>query len=223
MRERLDVNGAALIPLDEASVTPVLDAIAAERIESVAIGLLHSYANPAHERRLREMILVAYPGLPVSLSSDVSPEMREYQRFSTTVANAYVQPAVSVYLHRLERALAETGFAGALMAMLSNGGLATLDTAIRFPVRLVESGPGRRRDLCRRRRPSDRGGQSGFLRHRRHHGENLPDRRRPAPGGAGFRGRPRLPLQARQRPAPAHPGGGNGRDRRRRRLAVQRG
>ena len=141
VRERLDVNGAALIPLDEASVAPVLDAIAAERIESVAIGLLHSYANPAHERRLREMILAAWPGLPVSLSSDVSPEMREYQRFSTTVANAYVQPAVSAYLHRLERALAEAGFAGALMVMLSNGGLATLDTAIRFPVRLVESGP----------------------------------------------------------------------------------
>ena len=141
VRERLDVNGVALIPLDEASVAPVLDAIAAARIESVAIGLLHSYANPAHEQRLREMILAAHPGLPVSLSSDVSPEMREYQRFSTTVANAYVQPAVSSYLHRLERALAEAGFAGALMVMLSNGGLATLETAIRFPVRLVESGP----------------------------------------------------------------------------------
>ena len=141
VRERLDVNGAALIPLDEASVAPVLAAIAGEGIESVAVGLLHSYANPAHEQRLREMILAAHPGLPVSLSSDVSPEMREYQRFSTTVANAYVQPAVSSYLHRLERALAEAGFAGALMVMLSNGGLATLETAIRFPVRLVESGP----------------------------------------------------------------------------------
>ena len=141
VRERLDVNGAALIPLDEASVAPVIQAIAAEGIESVAIGLLHSYANPAHERRLRERVHAAFPDLPVSLSCEVSPEMREYQRFSTTVANAYVQPAVAAYLRRLERALNEAGFAGALMVMLSNGGLATLDTAIRFPVRLVESGP----------------------------------------------------------------------------------
>ena len=141
VRERLDVNGSALIPLDEASVAPVLDAIAAEEIESVAIGLLHSYANPAHERRLRELVLAAFPDLPVSLSCEVSPEMREYQRFSTTVANAYVQPAVAAYLGRLKQALADDGFAGALMVMLSNGGLATVDTAIRFPVRLVESGP----------------------------------------------------------------------------------
>ena len=141
VRERLDVNGDALIPLDEASVAPVLAAIADEGIESVAVGLLHSYANPAHERRLRELIHEADPDLPVSLSCEVSPEMREYRRFSTTVANAYVQPAVAAYLRRLERALAESGFAGALMVMLSNGGLATLDTAIRFPVRLVESGP----------------------------------------------------------------------------------
>ena len=141
VRERLAVDGEALVPLDEASVAPVLDAIAAEGIESVAIGLLHSYANPAHERRLRDLVLAACPGLPVSLSSEVSTEMREYQRFSTTVANAYVQPAVAAYLRRLDGALAEAGFAGALMVMLSNGGLATLDTAIRFPVRLVESGP----------------------------------------------------------------------------------
>ena len=141
VRERLDVTGEPLVPLDEDSIAPVLEAIAAEAIESVAVGLLHSYANPAHERRLREIVLAAYPGLPVSLSCEVSPEMREYQRFSTTVANAYVQPAVATYLRRLEAALGDAGFAGALMVMLSNGGLATLDTAIRFPIRLVESGP----------------------------------------------------------------------------------
>ena len=141
VHERLAVDGGTLIPLNEASAAPVLAAIAAHGIESVAIGLLHSYANPAHERRLREIILTAYPGLPVSLSCEVSPEMREYQRFSTTVANAYVQPAVAAYLRRLDEALADSGFAGVLMVMLSNGGLATVDTAIRFPVRLVESGP----------------------------------------------------------------------------------
>ncbi len=141
VRERLDVAGEVLVALDEASVGAVLDAIAAQGIESVAIGLLHSYVNPAHEQRLRELVLVACPGLPVSLSCEVSPEMREYQRFSTTVANAYVQPAVGAYLRRLEAALNEAGFAAAPMVMLSNGGLATLETAIRFPVRLVESGP----------------------------------------------------------------------------------
>jgi len=141
VRERMDVDGNPLIPLDGQSLEPILDAIAAEQIESVAIGLLHSYANPAHEHQVRDAILARFPDLSVSLSSDVSPEMREYARFSTTVANAYVQPVVAAYVRRLETALGAQGFAGALMIMLSNGGLATLDTAIRFPVRLVESGP----------------------------------------------------------------------------------
>lgn len=141
VQERLDVHGETLLPLDESAMAPVLAAIDADGIESVAIGLLHSYANPAHEHALRDAIHVRWPDLYVSLSSDVSPEMREYQRFSTTVANAYVQPVVAAYLTQLEQSLAAAGFAGALMVMLSNGGLATLDTAIRFPVRLVESGP----------------------------------------------------------------------------------
>jgi len=146
VRERLDVNGGTLLPLDEAAIAPVLAAIDAQEsnaggIESVAIGLLHSYANPAHEQGLRDAIRARWPDMYVSLSSDVSPEMREYQRFSTTVANAYVQPVVAAYLTRLEQSLAAAGFAGALMVMLSIGGLATLETAIRFPVRLVESGP----------------------------------------------------------------------------------
>jgi N-methylhydantoinase A len=139
--ERLDVAGEVLVPLDEATLAPVIDTIDREGIESVAVGLLHAYANPAHERRIRELLLAHKPDLSISLSSEVSPEMREYQRFSTTVANAYVQPVVATYLRSLEDRLAEAGFRGALMAMLSNGGLADIDTAIRFPVRLIESGP----------------------------------------------------------------------------------
>lgn len=139
--ERLDVNGHALVDLDERSIAAVLERIERDGIESVAVGLLHSYANPAHEWQVRDAIRQRWPDLYVSLSSDVSPEMREYQRFSTTVANAYVQPIVAAYLEQLSATLDREGFAGALMVMLSNGGLATLETAIRFPVRLVESGP----------------------------------------------------------------------------------
>ncbi len=141
VQERLDVEGNVLIPLDSQSLEPVLAAIDAEGIDSVAIGLLHSYSNPAHELKVRDAILAHFPDLFISLSSEVSPEMREYARFSTTVANAYVQPVVAVYLRRLEAALGERGFQGVMMVMLSNGGLTTPDTAIRFPVRLVESGP----------------------------------------------------------------------------------
>ncbi len=139
--ERLDVAGAVLLPLDEATLAPALAAIDRDGIESVAVGLLHAYANPTHEERLRDLLLAHKPSLSISLSSEVSPEMREYQRFSTTVANAYVQPVVATYLRSLEDKLAGAGFGGALMVMLSNGGLADVDTAIRFPVRLIESGP----------------------------------------------------------------------------------
>ena len=139
--ERLDNEGHVLRPLDEAAVRRQLAFLREEGIESLAIGFLHSFVNPAHERRAAAIVRQVWPELPVSLSSEVSPEMREWERFSTTVANAYVQPRMASYLHRLEDGLREAGLACPLFLMLSGGGLTTLETAARFPIRLVESGP----------------------------------------------------------------------------------
>jgi N-methylhydantoinase A len=141
VRERIDAGGRVLVPLDEARLLPLADRLAAERIESVAIGFLHSFTNPAHERRAGEILAARLPGVAITLSSDVSPEMREYERFSTACANAYVQPLIARYLGNLETLLQQEGFVCPLFLMLSGGGLTAVETAIRFPVRLVESGP----------------------------------------------------------------------------------
>jgi N-methylhydantoinase A len=141
VRERIDARGRVLVPLDEAATAVLADGLAAERIESIAIGFLHSFTNPAHEKRAGEILAGRLPGVAITLSSDVSPEMREYERFSTACANAYVQPLVGRYLADLEAMLRREGFVCPLFLMLSGGGLTAVETAIRFPVRLVESGP----------------------------------------------------------------------------------
>ncbi|GGC30404.1 methylhydantoinase [Siccirubricoccus deserti] len=139
--ERLDNTGKVLLALDEAAVERHVGFMRAEGIEAVAIGFLHGFVNPAHERQAATIIRRLWPEVPVSLSSEVSPEMREWERFSTTVANAYVQPLMASYLGRLETELRAAGLTCPLFMMLSGGGLTTLDTAARFPIRLVESGP----------------------------------------------------------------------------------
>ncbi|WP_456316044.1 hydantoinase/oxoprolinase family protein [Roseomonas acroporae] len=139
--ERLDNTGKVLLPLDEAALRERVAFLRAEGIESLAIGFLHAFRNPAHEQRAAAILRELWPELPVSLSSEVSPEMREWERFSTTVANAYVQPLMASYLHRLRDGVQAAGFACPLFLMLSGGGLTTLETAARFPIRLVESGP----------------------------------------------------------------------------------
>ncbi|MBK1659072.1 hydantoinase/oxoprolinase family protein [Paracraurococcus ruber] len=139
--ERLDNAGQVLQPLDEAAVERHVAFLRDEGVEAVAIGFLHSFVNPAHERQAAAVVKRLWPEVPVSLSSDVSPEMREWERFSTTVANAYVQPRMASYLARLEVGLRQAGLGCPLFLMLSGGGLTTLETASRFPIRLVESGP----------------------------------------------------------------------------------
>jgi N-methylhydantoinase A len=141
VRERIDAQGRVLAPLDEAGVAALAERLMAERIEAVAVGFLHSFTNPAHERRAGEILAEHLPGVPITLSCEVSPEMREYERFSTACANAYVQPQIGHYLANLETLLRAEGFACPLFLMLSGGGLTAVETAIRFPVRLVESGP----------------------------------------------------------------------------------
>lgn len=139
--ERLNAAGDVLRPLDEASVEALLPQLEAHAIESLAIGLIHSYANPAHEQRVAAILRGHRPDLPITLSSEVCPEIREYERQSTTVANAYVQPLMARYLTELERLLRAQGFGCPFLLMTSGGGLTSFESAVRFPIRLVESGP----------------------------------------------------------------------------------
>ncbi|MEM8767632.1 MAG: hydantoinase/oxoprolinase family protein [Pseudomonadota bacterium] len=139
--ERLDARGETLIPLDEASVRRLLPTLEAAGVESVAVGLLHAYANGQHEARVRELLLEALPDLSVSLSSEVCPEIREYERLSTTCANAYVKPLMDGYLESLSAKFSARGFRCPILLMTSGGGLTTLAAAREFPIRLVESGP----------------------------------------------------------------------------------
>ncbi len=139
--ERMDVAGKVRLALDEAAVTALAPMLTERGIESVAIAYMHSYANPAHERRTRELLKAALPDMWVTLSSEVCPEVREYERTSTAVANAYVQPLMESYLARMQSALAAENFKGTIYLVTSGGGLTAIETARRFPVRLVESGP----------------------------------------------------------------------------------
>ena len=139
--ERIGADGRVLVPLDEAAVAALVPALEALAVESVAIGFLHSYANPAHEQRCAALLRAALPDLWLTLSSEVCPEIREYERFTTASANAYVQPRIAGYLQQLERGLAAAGLACPLFLMTSGGGLMTVAHAIREPIRLIESGP----------------------------------------------------------------------------------
>jgi len=139
--ERVDVTGDVLLPLDEAAVHRVAGQLRIAGATAVAVAFMHAYAHGHHEQRVREILAEALPGVYVSLSSEVAGEVREYERTSTTVANAYVQPLMASYLARLDEAFRALGSTAPIQLMTSGGSLAALDTAIRFPVRLVESGP----------------------------------------------------------------------------------
>ena len=139
--ERVDVDGGVRLALDEAAVHALVPLLQAEQVESLAIAFIHGYANPAHEQRSAAILAAALPALRITLASEVCPEIREYERTSTAVANAYVQPLIESYLARMDAALGAAGFAGVLYLITSSGGLTTLDAARRFPVRLIESGP----------------------------------------------------------------------------------
>ena len=141
VRERMDRDGRVLIPLDESSLGAALPVLDEHGVESVAIGYLHAFVNPAHEQRTAEWLQTARPELSISLASEVCPEIREFERLSTACANAYVRPLMARYLERLAGELTAQGFNCPFLLMTSGGGLTTLQTAARFPIRLVESGP----------------------------------------------------------------------------------
>ena len=141
VRERVGWDGEVLVPLDPSSLDPILSTFEAYGVETIAVALLHSYRNPSHERMVREYLKDRYPQYGVSLSSEVAPEVREYPRTSTTVANAYVEPPLRGHLAEMEDGLRSLGFEGVIYMMLSEGGITTMEAARSFPVRLVESGP----------------------------------------------------------------------------------
>jgi N-methylhydantoinase A len=139
--ERLAPDGSVEKALDVDAALAEVAALVKDGVESLAICFLHAYANPAHERAIGAAVAERFQNLSISLSSDVAPEIREYLRASTTVANAYIRPLAEIYLERLEQALRAEGIPGGLFLMLSNGGLTHVSEAKRAPVQLLESGP----------------------------------------------------------------------------------
>ncbi|HEY7693617.1 MAG TPA: hydantoinase/oxoprolinase family protein, partial [Gaiellaceae bacterium] len=141
IRERVDRDGVVLRPLELEDLEPVVAACRRDGVEAIAVCLLHSYAHPAHEQEVRDALAGALPEVPVTISSEITREWREYERTSTAVLNSYVQPTVDRYLGELERRLAESGLRPGLQVVQSSGGTTSLQAARRTPIRLVESGP----------------------------------------------------------------------------------
>ncbi len=138
---RIDASGDELLPLTRADIEPVVAQIAKAGYDSVAVGLIHSYLNDAHEKLVGEVLADMMPEVMISLSSEVSPQMREYERFNTVVANAYIKPLMKSYLGRLEGRMRDEGVDCNIFLMHSGGGIISIENAAEFPVRLVESGP----------------------------------------------------------------------------------
>ena len=139
--ERMNRDGDVVSAVDPEQVRAAVQDLTSKGIESLAVCLLHSYRNPVHENLIADLVRREFPSLALSVSSEVVAELREYERTSTTVANAFVQPLMNLYLRRLEDALAQSGFRGQFLLMQSSGGLVSPDTARQFPIRLLESGP----------------------------------------------------------------------------------
>ena len=141
VEERTDVNGKILKPLNVKNLEELFAKIKKENFESIGIGFLHSYANGTNEKLLKEILTKEFPDIKISISSEVCPEIREYERFTTTVINSYIKPLMSTYIENLRKSLIEEGFKASLLLMTSGGTLTNVDSACEFPVRLVESGP----------------------------------------------------------------------------------
>ena len=139
--ERTDVNGSIITSIDKDQFYNLINKIKNENFESIAVGFLHSYANPENEKILKAFLTNELPDVEVSVSSDVCPEIREYERFTTTVVNAYIKPLMSNYLKKLDQKLLNSGFNCPLLLMTSGGTLTNISSACNNPVRLVESGP----------------------------------------------------------------------------------
>ena len=143
LSERVSADGSVLLPFNQTEAKNLIKLLSLEenRYEAVAVGFIHSYMNDRHESLFKQMLLDQLPNIKVSISSEVSPQMREFERFNTVCANAYVQPMMASYLERLKTKLAEAGAKCDIHLIHSGGGLISIESAIKFPVRLIESGP----------------------------------------------------------------------------------
>ena len=143
LSERVSADGSVLLPFDQMEAKNLIKLLSLEEngYEAVAVGFIHSYMNDKHESLFQQMLLEQLPNIKVSISSEVSPQMREFERFNTVCANAYVQPMMASYLERLKKKLAEAGAKCDIHLIHSGGGLISIESAIKFPVRLIESGP----------------------------------------------------------------------------------
>lgn len=139
--ERIRADGFVLKPLDKEEARQVISDLLDTGVESIAVCLLNAFENPSHEELLKQLISELAPDIPLSISSEVLPQIKEYERSSTTVTNAYVKPLTSEYLSKLSNRLGSLGFDGKLFIMLSSGGVTSVETARDFPVRIIESGP----------------------------------------------------------------------------------
>jgi N-methylhydantoinase A len=208
--ERIDADGMILLPLNEEAVaTAARQLVEKDKCEALAVAFMHSYRSPQHERRAGEIIRRLYPKLPLSLSADVAPEIREFERSSTACANAYVQPLMQRYLDKLDVDLKALGFLGQLYIMLSGGGISSVREAKEYPIRLIESGPAAgamAASFLARLSNLDR--VVSF---------DMPGRERRSAPQVRLRSRPRPALPERLRPAVEGAGGRHDRDRGRRR------
>jgi N-methylhydantoinase A len=141
LKERIDSSGAILVPLDERCVEEAIVQLVNEGVEALAVCFLHAFKNPEHEARVRAIANRLAPDLPVSLSSEVLPELREYERTVAAAVNAYAMPQARKYLHRIEKLLGDAGVQSTLQIMQSNGGIISREIAERVPIRMLESGP----------------------------------------------------------------------------------
>ena len=216
--ERVSRDGAVLEAIDREAVRREISDLVDDGVEALAVCFLHAYKNPVHERLVRDLVRTEFPDLPVSVSSDVHPQINEYERSSTTAANAYVQPLMSAYVRRLDRVLRERGFRGRFHLIQSSGGLTAPETAERLPIRFLESGPAGGRAGERAHRPRDRSRRPPLLRHGRDDGQGVshPERRAGHRVHAGDGAR--SPLQEGERPPGPRAGDRHDGDRRGRRL-----
>ena len=184
---RIDHQGCVLTPLDEGSAVAAIKKLLGNGVEAIAVCLINAYVNGEHERRIGELIAARAPALPVCLSSEILPEIKEYERTSTAVVNAYILPVVSQYLTALSASLERLGVTAPLLVMQSSGGAMGVRAACLRPIHIIESGPaaGRRRRSRSRRHVGFRGCPD--LRHGRHHGESGDHRgRRPLTASANW-------------------------------------
>ena len=218
VRERILDDGSVLRELDEEQVRSVAAELEEREVGAVAVSFLHGFRNPAHERRVAEILAEEAPEVTVSLSSEVSPEIREYERTSTTICNVYVRPLVERYLQRLEERLRALGIEGSFYIMLSNGGTASVQTASRFPMRLTGVRPRGGRLGRRLLRSGVWFSRGPLLRYGRNYGQSLRSGRWRAADQQRVRNRPGLPVQEGIGLAGEDVGNRDDRDRRRRRL-----